>query len=102
MSSLVQILLPTSDAEGVGFPVVVFNDVRAVLTKQFGGMTFYSNAPAEGIWGSGPNAEKDDIVIAEVMVDAVDAGWWRDYRSALERIFRQDEIVVRALPIERL
>lgn len=100
--SLVQILLPVTDPNGEPFPVCMFEDVRKVLTERFGGMTFYRNAPAEGTWRSGSRAEKDEIVIAEVMTQALDGAWWRDYRSGLEARFQQDEIVIRALPICRL
>jgi len=43
----------------------------------------------------------DEIVVFEVMTEALDAGWW-NYRLQLERDFRQDEIVVRASTITLL
>jgi len=36
------------------------------------------------------------------MVAELDRGWWAAYRGELEQRFRQDEVVVRALAIERL
>ncbi len=44
----------------------------------------------------------DEIVIFEAMADTQDRDWWRDYRTELERSFRQDEVVVRALAFESL
>jgi hypothetical protein len=41
-------------------------------------------------------------VIFAVMADPLDRAWWRDYRERLERRFRQEELVVRALGAERL
>jgi hypothetical protein len=65
-------------------------------------MTFYRNAPAEGLWKDDGEIERDAIVVAELMVDAVDEIWWREYRRELERWFKQDEIIVRVLAMRRL
>ena len=45
---------------------------------------------------------RDDIVVYEVMVNALDREWWSGYRAALEKRFVQRELVVRALAVERL
>ena len=99
---LVQILLPVHDNEGKAFPHDAYAAVRAELTDAFGGVTAYLRAPASGAWDEGDDVVRDDIVIYEVMADEVDADWWSSYRNALERRFRQDEIVIRALPMERI
>jgi hypothetical protein len=44
----------------------------------------------------------DEIVVFEVMTEALDAAWWGNYRSQLERDFRQDQIVIRASTIALL
>lgn len=100
---LVQLLLPVYDNDGRRQPDQLFRDVRAELTSRFGGMTAYTRAPAHGAWkeGDGRTAH-DEIVVHEVMVEALDEAWWRDYRARLERDFRQDEIVVRAQSIIKL
>jgi hypothetical protein len=36
------------------------------------------------------------------MVDTLDRDWWRAYRDQLAQAFRQEELVVRALSIEKL
>ena len=99
---LVQILLPTSDNDGVPFPATLFAQVRRELTDACGGVTAYMRAPATGLWDEGDEIVRDDVVIYEAMVEALDLEWWRAYRTRLEERFRQDEIVVRALPIERI
>ena len=38
----------------------------------------------------------------EVMMEAVDKAWWGSYRKGLQQILRQELIVIRVLPIERL
>ena len=46
--------------------------------------------------------KRDDIVVLEVMVPILDREWWHEYRKQLERLFRQDKIVVRAQAYEIL
>jgi hypothetical protein len=36
------------------------------------------------------------------MVDTLDRAWWRRYRRDLEQLLRQDELLVRAIPVEAL
>jgi hypothetical protein len=100
---LVQILLPLYDRAGKRFGTKLYAEVTRELTERFGGVTAYSRAPAKGLWKSGRRgAQRDDIVVYEVMVKAVQSSWWSRYRAALERRFRQDELVVRAHAIRRL
>ena len=100
---VVQFLLPLRDNERRPFARADFEKVRAELTERFGGVTAYSRAPAKGLWKPAPRrTTRDDIVVYEVMVEALEAPWWSRYRAALERRFRQDELVVRAHAIRRL
>ncbi|HEX6911365.1 MAG TPA: hypothetical protein VF142_13255 [Longimicrobium sp.] len=100
---LVQLLLPLRDNEGRPFPREMLDEVRHALTERFGGVTAHLRAPAAGAWKDDEGGvARDDVVIVEVMAEALDRAWWADYRRALEARFRQDEIVVRATPIERL
>jgi hypothetical protein len=41
-------------------------------------------------------------VVLEVMTETLDRAWWSDYRRELERLFRQDHMVVRAQGYEAL
>jgi hypothetical protein len=102
MPFLVQILLPVYDNNGERFPSDLYNEVRAKLTDMFGGLTAYTRAPAEGVWESGTTLKRDDIVVVEVMVDSLDRTWWGAYRRDLKRLFRQDQIVLRAQTYEPL
>lgn len=100
---LVQLLLPLYDNDGRPFPTSQYASVRAGLTERFGGLTAYTRAPAEGVWNEGAGrAARDDIVVYEVMVDQLDRAWWGHFRADLERKFAQDELVARAVPVERL
>jgi hypothetical protein len=102
MPYLVQILLPLYDNHGVQFASAVYGKVRSELTDRFGGLTAYTRAPAEGLWGTGHEVKRDDIVVLELMAPALDPGWWHAYRKQLEKLFRQDQIVVRAQAYEAL
>ena len=100
---LVQILLPLSDASGRRFERTAFDRITRELSDRFGGATFYARAPATGLWTEGPGkTASDDIVVCEVMVDTLDREWWRQYRQGLERMFAQDELVVRSQEMSRL
>jgi hypothetical protein len=102
MPHLVQILLPVYDNAGQRFPTDHYNEVRAKLTKTFGGLTAYTRAPAEGLWDSGSTVKRDDIVAVEILVDPLERTWWKAYRRELEHLFHQDKIVVRAQRYEPL
>jgi hypothetical protein len=100
---LVQILLPLYGRDRTRFPRAAFERVATELTERFGGMTAYANSPARGLWEDGAgHAERDDIIVHEVMTESLDEAWWAAYRSALEARFRQDQVVVRALRMQRL
>lgn len=93
-------LLPLYDNAGNKFGEAPFDRTRAELTERFGGLTAHLRAPARGLWKT-PDGEvaRDDIVIFEVMADALDPEWWRAYRERLEARFRQDTIVIRAAAV---
>ncbi len=97
-------LIPIYDNDGQPFPSSRFAELRDELTRQFGGMTAYTRAPAQGTWSAddGEPAKRDDIVVYEVMVETLDREWWADYRRTLEQRFHQDELVVRAQLVQRL
>ncbi len=100
---LVQLLLPVYNNAGKPFPASHYAAVRGELAERFGGFTAYTRAPAEGLWSDdGGRAARDDIVVYEVMVEELDRAWWERFRGDLERRFAQQELVVRAQPIERL
>ena len=100
---LVQILLPLFDNAGKAYPADQYRAVTRVLTERFGGVTAYLRAPAEGHWQEDGERERhDDIVVLDTMVEALDRAWWSAYRQQLQTAFRQDEIILRAMQIEKL
>jgi hypothetical protein len=95
---LVQILLPVYDNEGHPFEPVDYVQLRSELADRFGGVTAYTRAPARGVWkGDTGETTRDDIVIFEVMTGQLDHVWWSGFRKELERRFRQESVIVRAL-----
>lgn len=100
---LIQIFLPLYDNDGERFPRRQFDRVRDELVYRFGGMTAYTQAPASGLWQEdGGETMHDDLLVHEVMTESLDEAWWRDYRSELERRFRQETLLVRAHDIRVL
>jgi len=98
---LVQILLPIVGPHEDFGPVLT--EIEGALSEMFGGVTSYARAPAKGLWQ--PNSdvpERDDIIVVEVMVPALDRAWWQAFRGVLERLLHQEEVVVRAIPLDEI
>lgn len=100
---VIEIFLPVHDNAGQPFPRQMYDDLRAELTARFGGVTAFLRAPAIGVWKDDTGTpRRDEIVVFEVMAGELDRHWWQGYRARLEREFRQEEVLVRATPFERL
>ena len=100
---LIQILLPLYDNDGRRFGEGPFTQTRGELLEQFGGLTAHQRAPAKGLWKTDEGeVARDDVAVFEIMAQDLDRPWWDAYRRQLERRFRQDTIVIRALAHERL
>jgi hypothetical protein len=98
---LVQILLPLYDNDGTTFPQDEYERVRDELTDIFGGITAYLRSPAEGLWKeSSTLTVHDDIVIYEVMAEALDRVWWLTYREELADRFRQEVLIIRVSEVQ--
>ena len=98
---LVQLLLPVYDNDGRPIEPGQFTQVRKDLTNRFGGVTAYLRAPAKGLWKRrDATVDDDDVVMVEVEVEVFDREWWRSYRRELERAFKQDTILIRAIKLE--
>lgn len=99
---LIQILLPTQHRDGRDVGAAAFAQVRDELAERFGGVTAYTRSPATGLWKSGAEVERDQVVMVEVVVDVFDRDWWARYRESLEDRFGQEEVHARAIAIERI
>jgi hypothetical protein len=96
---LIQLLLPSPlDPEASTLSLT-----HRELVERFEGLTAYVRSPAKGFWTAPTGAvERDDVVMVEVVAETFDRQWWRDYAAVLAERFAQDEIHVRATPIEVL
>lgn len=101
---LVQILIPVFDNSGQRFEQDLFDAVRTQLIERFGGLTAFVQSPAIGLWKDAESGTttQDAMILIEVMSDTLDQAWWLSYRHSLEKIFRQDEIVIRAIACQRV
>ena len=103
MTHLIQFFLPRDDNDGQAFPASLFDAVKRELAERFGGVTAFTQSPAEGLWTKDDaGAERDRVFVFEVVAQEFEAGWWRDYRRQLERRFAQDSVLMRVWPIELL
>ena len=93
---LFEILLPLHDNSGQSFDAEKYAEVRQHLTERFGGLTAFTRSPAQGTTTESGKPVHDEIVVFEVMTEALDVPWWGSYRLRLEREFRQDQVVIRA------
>ena len=93
-------LTPTHVLRTHGHPDHVAHE--AELTERFGGVTAFLQSPASGAWKEEEEGGtvRDEMLLFEVMVERLDRAWWSGYRAELERRFRQERVVVRALGAE--
>ena len=100
---LVQVLLPTHRRNGAPVAAEEFARVRVELTDRFGGVTAYARSPATGLWKrDDEEIEGDQVIMIEVVVEVFDREWWARYREQLETRFGQEEVLARALAMERI
>lgn len=101
---LVQIFLPLRDNRGRRIAGAHFEHLSKELSNRFGGMTAFTRAPATGLWKKTKHSspERDQMVIYEVMVKRLQRRWWRQECTRLESVFRQEQILIRAMAVDRL
>ena len=92
---LIQIFLPVFNKKQIPFPKAVYSQIQKRMLKKFGGITLYSRAGIEGLWGKAGHVEADQMIIAEIMVNKIESSWWKKYKERLEKQFAQDEILMR-------
>ena len=94
---LIQVLLPVK-AKGSDERI---SQTREELVELYDGVTAYVRAPAKGAWiAPDGQEEQDDVIMVEVLVEALDRDWWRQYRAQLATRFGQEQIHIRFLPAE--
>jgi len=100
---LVQILLPVYDNDGNAILHDTYHQIRDELVKEFGGLTAFTQSPAEGLWTpEDKETRRDEIIVIEVMVTNFDDAWWRAYKKALEVRLKQESVVIRSLEMQLL
>jgi hypothetical protein len=100
---LIQLLLPIYDNDGQPIPHPESQQVRRELSEQFGGVTAYTRAPAEGRWeDAGGRMKREDVVVLEVMAHELDRSWWGAYAEELAHPFKREDLVVRPMAFEPL
>lgn len=96
---LMQIFLPVTDNQGNQFPQSLFNGVKDELAEKFGGVTAFTQSPAEGLWIKDHQTQKDRILIYEVMTETMEHAWWSHFRKRMETLLKQERILIRSMVI---
>jgi hypothetical protein len=100
---LVQILLPLSGNDGEPLLHSTYDRIREELVGKFGGLTAFTQSPAEGIWiPEDKQAQRDEVIMIEVMTEDLDVSWWTVYRKTLEKRLKQESVVIRSLAMQAL
>lgn len=102
MEHLVQIVIPLQDHQGQPFSQAVLDEMRRDLVAHFSGVTTHLRVPVPSVAVSAGHDRHAESLVFEVMCERLDRCWWHDYRRHLESRFRQQEVVVRAVPVEKL
>ncbi len=98
---LIQLFIPAAPRAAIDIEDIIAT-IQREMTERHGGVTAYLNSPAKGLWSNDEGTEEDTVIVIEVMVNSLDGAWWRQYRRKLEELLGQDELLVRALPVETL
>ena len=100
---LFQVVLPLFDNAGNKLQRPLFTRTVSELTDKFGGATAFTRNPAEGFWENpGGRVTRDEVIVVEVLVREPDDTWWADYKRTLEARFKQDTILIRAVPCRQV
>ena len=99
----IQLLLPLYNKEGHLFSAQLYQEIKTELSQTFGGLTAYTRAPAEGLWKEEDDKiVRDGIYIYEVMASQLDKHYWAKYKLKMQKVFQQDEIIIRGSSITLL
>jgi hypothetical protein len=99
---LIEIFIPLYDNDGRRFEQAFYSDVRSTMFDKFGGITVFGRAPAQGMDTDGGKSRHNDLIVFEVMTEAIDAAWWQAYRKRLEQVPKQDRILIRSSAVSVL
>jgi hypothetical protein len=100
---LVQLFVPLASATQPGAKPADLEQLQRELAQQFGGVTAFVSQPAAGLWK--PDSDqiiRDSVILLEVMVAELDRAWWARWREQIERRFRQDNLLIRAVECAQL
>ena len=99
---LIQILLPQS-FKGEPFPATLFNVFMKEWTERFGGVTAYTQSPAQGLWkNDNDKTVRDEMVLMELVTENIESEYWKDCKQRLCEAFEQQEVLIRSIGVSVL
>jgi inorganic pyrophosphatase len=97
-TKLIQLFLPTIAKNGKPFPRSYYDTVREQLTDKFNGVSMYFNSKVSGVWkDEDAKLVKDELMVFEVMSDAITLDFWKSYQRSLQKQFKQESILIRCM-----
>lgn len=99
----IQLLLSLYNNEGKAFPSSHYEKVKLFFNDKFGGITMYTRTSVVGLWKESPHSTvKDELIIYEILSDQLEKDFWQHYKSDLQSLFQQEEMVIKACEINLL
>lgn len=95
-------LLPLTYPNGDVVPEALLELIEAELCEVFGGVANDARGSARGLSKKGHQLRMDSMVVLEVMTQELDKDWWKEFRHRTQTLFRQNELDMRAIAMERL
>ena len=99
---LIEVFLPLTYPNGDPVPESIFELIEGELTETFGGVTEYVRGSTRGFWRKDGHPKADSLVVLEVMTKDLEKDWWKEFRHRTKALLRQEELLVRTAPCERL
>lgn len=99
IQELIQVFLPLEGKNGRRPDIV---RIEAEFDQKFGGVSTYRQSPVSGKWLKDGRVERDDLLVIEVLAGSFDTQYWSKFRSGLEKLLGEQEILIRALKISVL
>ncbi len=97
---LIQLFIPLYSKQGKLYSESVFTSIKSELTEKFGGVTMYNQSTVSGLWkDDNSDCQRDTLIVLEVMVDSIESKYWNGYKRRLQRLLKQDEILIRRMPV---
>jgi hypothetical protein len=99
---LIRLLLPLHDNNKQEFPTAYFLKVREETNRSLRRSDRLRSFSRGRVVERCYKVSRDEMVMFEVMSNQLDKEWWSNYRTQLEKEFRQEELLIWASDVTKL